>query len=157
MNATYCYDKTVTTSTTYDCSCTDVNDYCVYFNGPTDCNLIFQSYSHALTAAAWFDWLTFLLILTLSIISCCSTCCPANFGRFPSHQSNTIIPAPTVVYYSDSNQSPVYTGETSESTIVYAQATSDRGSFTTGAYNGNYSHNGINSIQHGKVISVSQL
>jgi hypothetical protein len=88
-NATYCYNKKVgfnnytsnPNPTTYNCYCSDNSNNCLYLNTKfqSRCNLIFSRYSPTLTAGSIFDFLAFLSILTFSIITCCSVCCPQNF------------------------------------------------------------------------------
>ena len=127
-NATYCYNKKVgfnnyTTTpnpTTYNCYCADNINDCIYLNTKyqSRCNLIFSTYSPTLTVGSVFDFLAFLAILTFSIITCCSVCCPQNF-----RENDVINPYagtyPVVYGVGGVNTAAVATASVGKQPVVY--------------------------------------
>lgn len=72
MNCTNDYPKV-------DCACVTTSE-CYAFNGKSDCNLITSEYAHMVHAATAFDVLALFAVFTLSILTCCSLCCPGSLG-----------------------------------------------------------------------------
>lgn len=80
------YDSNANAYQTYDCMCvvgqvgSNITD-CFPFNiQSNNCNDVPGKYASILGAAAAFDVFSLLSIFVVSVLSCCSLCCPGNFG-----------------------------------------------------------------------------
>ncbi len=70
------------TNPSFDCACvTAINiDTCLLFDGRTNCNDITGHYLQILQASTAFSVLALLSVFALSLVTCCSLCCPGYLG-----------------------------------------------------------------------------
>ena len=68
-------------SSKHSCYCVDSQSNCYFFDGISDCNKIFTTYTPNLAVSVTFDTLCFALVFLFSVLTSFSICCPYGFRK----------------------------------------------------------------------------
>jgi hypothetical protein len=68
-------------SSKHSCYCVDEKSNCYFFDGISDCNKIFTTYTPSLAVSVTFDTLCFAMVFLFSVLTSFSICCPYGFRK----------------------------------------------------------------------------